>query len=98
MAASFTKQLRLSGPPKIGGVLFPYPSDTEALDSPWQPEHRTKEALSGKVKIVQRRYRGVFKLGWVGLDQATHDALIAAIEAKTFTFTPPSNDAEKCTG
>ena len=82
--------ISLHGPPRLGGVLFPYaefrtPVEGEPLD-----ESRYKELEDGTTKLVgSERYRVRWTLGWKCLDLATYEALFAIIKLKAgFAFEP----------
>ena len=82
------RQFRLSGPPKFNDLTVRYPTVGDDLDGQWVDESVTVRMLSGEIRVIQRRFRVRFKLGWKALTPEEHAAILAEVEKATFTFTP----------
>jgi hypothetical protein len=52
------------------------------------PDHLEKVMDSGTIKVVQRRFRGNFELGWKGLDRGVFESLISVLQEASFVFVP----------
>ena len=71
----------LTGPPRVNGVLLPYPQYAGGGDGRivWEPDHVYFDARGGRV-IRQRRYYGIYNFGYNALPTKDYWKVVAALD------------------